>query len=288
MQKFPNLQSFGILSGFDENDGTIITANCPSNAIIEFLRYVNTIPDYDIEISIATQDLAVIWIEFINMDDIRRDVTIELIDDDQRCDTADDTLSILQFWLYDEMVELPYIDFFSDAGSMIRSLKLRDVADIRSMADADSVFFTELIGIDWVFGMLQLCPSLKKLTVAVSAYGIQSSNLVFRHKGLKKLKVFNIRDTPNSIHFLKYMSLHAPNIRKLSLFYSDRMFYRTETVFMPNTWLYLLISTNYPPSAENSNFKAFIRLDTDKGASFYEGNKAVCSKFSSHRFDWIF
>lgn len=326
IQKFPNLQILNIMAGHLIKEDRIATAYCPPNTIIEFLRYVKTIPDYSLEILLAKQDLADIWIELMIMDDIHKDVNIVLRDDEHHSDkvevTLEDDMSILQFWLHDSDIELPYINFFSNAGRMIRSLKLCDVGDIDdSMVTMESIHYDKLTGIDWIFEILQLCPLLEKISVPASRYGIRPSNLVFRHRGLKKLIVFNILDRPDSIHFLKYISMNAPNIKQLLLKYRDIRDNRSVIVFMPNTGLDLLTLKTIQSYVDISSFKAFIRLDTDAGVSFYEGDKAgllkigendfngyesyqhyfrlditcqnlskliLCSNFSSRKFEWIF
>lgn len=171
---------------------------------------------------------------------------------------------------------------------MIRSLTLDNMEDFVLSVNQRTRLYNTANSVDWIFQILQLCPSLEELTISIPSDEILSSYQMFQLTQVRKLSVINMTSSLESIRLLQYMSLNLPNIKQLHLSYS-RYQYKISgavTVFMPYTCLDLLTWTNVPPKYRNS-FEVYIKLNTDKGLNFYLGNKSGLFSINEHRYNAV-
>ncbi|KAI9356099.1 hypothetical protein BD770DRAFT_444349 [Pilaira anomala] len=284
IQKFPNLQHL-VISNMPHQIGNTSLTNCTADAIIEFLRFIMNIPDFSMGLQIRKEDLSNLWIGLMNMDYRYRNVTIDGFSDDRYSDNVnlsiEKAFSVITFIFHNnEEDELPPTNFFTEVGSMIRSINIRDMTNPVPMVDESSIHYSTLTGIDWVFQIIELCPSLQELTIP-SALGYDRSNhRTFQQTELKKLLIYNIPDShQHSLFFLELMSMNLPNIKQLQLEYDGLFDYdinKPITILMPNTKLNLLSST-HPLSGisevDYSIIEVYFRLHTDAGVKHYVGKR---------------
>lgn len=265
MRKFPRLQSLTVAyTDLLEKNGT---SKCSSSAMIKFIRYAVSVPDFTMELNINGNDLSSVWTEFINAKKGRKDVSIYYGPDNRCPNTSYLTLSakkglILNLRETNYEKGLPHIKFISKANGVIRSLQVRDFAN-------SNEFSTNK---DWLFDILHLYPLLEEITLfSAPTLPSISNHHISQYPSIKKLIIHDV-NSRFSFDFLSYLSLNLPNINQLSLLFFRTTIIGAITVIMPHTCLDLLVWEEL--SYMHRPFKGsavHVKLKTDKGLTYYMG-----------------
>ncbi|KAI9363736.1 hypothetical protein BD770DRAFT_198149 [Pilaira anomala] len=289
IQKFPRLQCLTVnyYSTYRHTG-----AYCSSDTILEFLRYVMSIPKFNVEFELENQNLVYVWTKLIDMKEIYRDVDIGYYDSDIAISNKltlgmDKTRLLIRFPLHNDDTELPHVSFFSNAGNRIRSLTINlDNFNYLAMVRSSNIYCA-FTGINWIFEVLQLCPSLQELRFPLPNDLNLSSDLML-HTNVKKLTVTDIPDIPKSLSFLKLASVYLPNMKQLHLGYYLGKRYKPIpiTVDMTHSSLDLIVWRNeYPKYRIRSKFEVYIKLKTTKYTKFYMGTKTNLSPINVEQYE---
>ncbi|KAI9347073.1 hypothetical protein BD770DRAFT_395848 [Pilaira anomala] len=289
MQKFPKLRWLYVMFGeFGRRTGV---TRCPLNVLLEFLHYVIAIPKFFVEVEVRRHDLANIWNNLIDADDRFKDVAIDYFTNFQSRDINNlkltTKLSTIHFALNIRDIESPQIMFFSEVGSRIRSLRIENLSWLHSSSAVHRKLSKRL---DWIFHILQLCPSVQELSMYGNIYKIPATNDgVPQHTEVKKVTVFNVNLPTKSVAFLEYLSFKLPNMNQLYLTCdSDRNeFPKPVKINMPNTSLDVLTWRDVPSNyLIESELEVYIKLKTTStGIKFYLGNKACLSEIDQQQYE---
>lgn len=288
MQKFPKLRWLYVMFGeFGRRSGV---TRCPSNVLLEFLHYIIAIPKFFVEVEVRRQDLANIWNNLIDANDRFKDVAIDYFTNFQSRNINNlkltTKLSTIHFALNTRDIESPQIMFFSEVGSRIRSLRIENLSWLHSSSAVHRKLSKKL---DWIFHILQLCPSVQELSMYGNIYKIPPTNDgVPQHTQVKKVSVFDVNLPTKSVAFLEYLSLKLPNINQLYLTCdSDRdEFPKPVKINMPNTSLDLLTWRDVPSNyLIDSELEVYIKLKTSTGIRFYLGKKACLSEIDKQQYE---
>lgn len=289
MQKFPRLQCLTV-SYYSTYRPT--GAYCSSDTIIEFLRYVMSIPKFDIEFELENQNLVPVWTQLVDMKEMYRDVDIGYYDSDIAISNKltlgiNKTRLLVRFPLHNDDIELPHVHFFSKAGHRMRSLTINlDNFNYLAMVRSSNIY-SAFTGINWIFELIQLCPLLQALTFTLpNDLNLSSDHGLHMH--VKKLTVTDIPDNIKSLSFLSLASTYLPNVKQLHLGYYLRKRYQPIpiTVDMTHSSLDLISWRNeYPKYRIRSKFEVYIKLKTAKYTKFYLGTKTSLSPINPEQYE---
>ncbi|KAI9330243.1 hypothetical protein BD770DRAFT_432648 [Pilaira anomala] len=298
-QKFPDLQKI-TMPVISNGSHKLIAAGYPLDAIVEFIRYILVIPEFDVNLKLRKQDLINIWPNLINIDDRFRNVTIDYLL--KRCYSHKIVLNlttkstIVRFLTHKEDIELPHVRFFLEIGNMVQLLTIKNTDDELFFLNQVSPLYSTLTGLVWIFQIIQMCPLLQELSISELSGNILSTQDISQHTGIKKLSITNVAGPGSPVELLMFMSLSLPNLKQVHLTRGTNEWYicRPVIVMMQDTWLDLLTWTNLPARYRTGkSLEAYIKLTTNTGVKYYlvkqidllQINERDYNASSSFRFD---
>lgn len=278
--KFPNLKSLKIESRLWGDP----ILNCSGHTLIKFIRYVLSIPDFEIQINVKEEDILNIWTEFIDAKNECKNLSVSYLEIDQPSDNLcilgcgkEGLTLILPSSAHGD--ELPHTRFFSGAGRSVRSLELsHSNMSLRVNGEAST-------NVDWLFDILQLCPLAEEIKICDLRF-FSSSHHILQYPSVNKL-IIDGGNYHDSSKLLDCVSLNLPNLHKLYLnfLYSKDNDSDPITINMPRTSLDLLAWKE--KSRNLRSFKGtevYIKLKTDEGLKFYMGERHMMFQIDSERY----
>lgn len=260
--------------------------HCSGRALIKFVQYVISVPDFYMDLDVKDEDLLNIWTEFAKTKNGSKKLSITYCPLNRPSNGRTHmTLSSangmqLVYPLIKEGHEQTHILFLTWAGKTIRSLKIEKSNMMPSITGTKSTI------IEWLSKMLQFCPAIEEITMDNTSY-ISPNRSELTFPSIERLIITGF-DYTNSKNFLGYLSLSFPSLNQLSFNFYTILDGYTEpiTIHMPHTSLDLL-TWNEEQLYSIANFKGteiYIKLRIDTGVKFYVGIRNELFAIDSERY----
>lgn len=276
IQKFPNLKTLLVTN---ESIPGLPTNRLICDDLIKFFYYTLAIPNFCMGSNINKQLLAKVWTDLMKIDDKFKKVTFDLdyfSDERETVNLIIDSETVfIYFTLFEDDVELPFINFLSEAGNMISSINIQGTHPDALGIERWVLHHKTLTHMDWVFQALRLCPLLQELTIPGYMCKIQRRDQISQHPQVRNLSIKRISNEVISLHFFEQLSFSLPNLKYFRLSYSNNKNnnYDPGVVCMPNARLDMFVCDLLPfyyGDQENNDF--YLKLKTETGVKFYERN----------------
>lgn len=298
IQKFPNLQSLKVKSYYFQSD--MPARYCPG-AVMNFLRYATSIPEFDIDLEVGEPDLTNLVLELMKMKYTCGDIGVSFFESRPHQNKVvlklEATKLTLWFPLIQEnaFVVSSWFKFFSEIGSKIRSIRFDELWEHSRCQDDELVYptsvsddFNEIrIDLDNIFDIIRDSPSVQEFVLHLNVFRVTPSSycVVPPNQKVNKLTVIDAFDSDVSVltELLQVVSIQFPNIKQIHLRQDE--FKGRITIDMSYSHLDLLTWICEDRIYEiDASFEVYIRYKSEKRTKFYIGSATGLLPIKSRRY----
>ncbi|KAI9265366.1 hypothetical protein EDC94DRAFT_658271 [Helicostylum pulchrum] len=241
MHKFPNLQSL-------KTTAAVSDPKVSGPTLIKSIKYAIFKPHFKSRILVRKEDRLNIFTEFMKTKN--------------GCDN-----------------QVAHTQFLSEAGGLIRSLKVHRFSAILDTKGEASK------SIDRLFAIFQLCPLLEECAT-YDAVSVLASLRKSKYPSLKKLSILILKHSM-PLGFVNSLSLNLPNLCEFSFGfrYYDNMNTDPIAINMSHSSLDSLTWRGRATRVKfGGDVEVYIKLKTDRGLKYYSGNKDALLPVDENRY----